>query len=109
MKGLIDLMKTAQKMQAEFSKLQEELAGRTVEATVGGGMVKVVANGRREILSVAVDAQVVDSADVEMLQDLICAGVNEALRKAQALETEEMKRLTGGLGLPFDLMGLLGR
>ena len=109
MKGLIDLMKTAQKMQAELSKLQEELAGRTVEATVGGGMVKVVANGRREILSVAVDTQVVDSADVEMLQDLICAGVNEALRKAQALETEEMKRLTGGLGLPFDLMGLLGR
>ena len=75
----------------------------------GGGMVKVVANGRREILSVDVDTQVVDSADVEMLQDLICAGVNEALRKAQALETEEMKRLTGGLGLPFDLMGLLGR
>ncbi len=109
MKGLIDLMKTAQKMQAELSKLQEELAGRTVEATVGGGMVKVVANGRREILSVAVDTQVVDSADVEMLQDLICSGVNEALRKAQALETEEMKRLTGGLGLPFDLMGLLGR
>ncbi|MCZ6700565.1 MAG: YbaB/EbfC family nucleoid-associated protein, partial [bacterium] len=93
----------------ELSKLQEELSGRTVEATVGGGMVKVVANGRREILSVDVDAQVVDSADVEMLQDLICAGVNEALRKAQALETEEMKRLTGGLGLPFDLMGLLGR
>ncbi len=109
MKGLIDLMKTAQKMQAELSKLQEELSGRTVEATVGGGMVKVVANGRREILSVDVDTQVVDSADVEMLQDLICAGVNEALRKAQALETEEMKRLTGGLGLPFDLMGLLGR
>lgn len=109
MKGLIDLMKTAQKMQAELSKLQEELSGLTVEATVGGGMVKVVANGRREILSVDVDAQVVDSADVEMLQDLICAGVNEALRKAQALETEEMKRLTGGLGLPFDLMGLLGR
>ena len=109
MKALIDLMKTAQKMQAELSKLQEELAGRTVEATVGGGMVKVVANGRREILSVDVDTQVVDSADVEMLQDLICACVNEALRKAQALETEEMKRLTGGLGLPFDLMGLLGR
>ena len=109
MKGLIDLMKTAQKMQAELSKLQEELSGRTVEATVGGGMVKVVANGRREILSVDVDAQVVDSADVEMLQDLICVAVNEALRKAQALETEEMKRLTGGLGLPFDLMGLLGR
>ena len=109
MKGLIDIMKTAQKMQAELSKLQEELAGRTVEAIVGGGMVKVVANGRREILSVAVDTQVVDSADVEMLQDLICAGVNEALRKAQALESEEMKRLTGGLGLPFDLMGLLGR
>ena len=109
MKGLIDLMKTAQKMQTELSKLQEELSGRTVEATVGGGMVKVVANGRREILSVDVDTQVVDSANVEMLQDLICAGVNEALRKAQALETEEMKRLTGGLGLPFDLMGLLGR
>ncbi|MCH7645639.1 MAG: YbaB/EbfC family nucleoid-associated protein [Nitrospinae bacterium] len=109
MKGLIDLMKTAQNMQAELSKLQEKLAGRTVEATVGGGMVKVVANGRREILSVDVDTQVVDSADVEMLQDLICAAVNEALRKAQALETEEMKRLTGSLGLPFDLMGLLGR
>ena len=57
----------------------------------------------------AIDSQVADTSDVEMLQDLVCAGVNEALRKAQALETEEMKRLTGGLGLPFDLTGLFGR
>ncbi len=109
MKGLTDLMKTAQRMKAELSRIQDELATRTVEATVGGGMVTVVANGRREILSVAIDSQVADTSDVEMLQDLVCSGVNEALRKAQALETEEMKRLTGGLGLPFDLTGLFGR
>jgi hypothetical protein len=96
-------------MKAELSRIQDELATRTVEATVGGGMVTVVANGRREILSVAIDSQVAGTSDVEMLQDLVCAGVNEALRKAQALETEEMKQLTGGLGLPFDLTGLFGR
>lgn len=109
MKGLTDLMKTAQRMKAELSRIQDELATRTVEATVGGGMVTVVANGRREILSVAIDSQVSGSSDVEMLQDLVCAGVNEALRKAQTLEAEEMKQLTGGLGLPFDLTGLFGR
>jgi DNA-binding YbaB/EbfC family protein len=109
LKGLPDLIKAAQRMKAELARIQEELAARTVEATVGGGMVTVVANGRREILSVAIDPQVAGSPDVEMLQDLVAAGVNEALRKARSLETEEMKRLTGGLGLPIDLTGLFGR
>ncbi len=95
-------------MQAELARIKEELGTRTVEATAGGGMVKVVANGRREILSVTVDPQVADPIDLDMLQDLICAGVNEALRKVQALEAEEMQKITGGLGLPVDFPGFLG-
>ena len=96
-------------MQAELAKLKETLASRTVEATAGGGMVTVVANGRREILSLAIDPQVVDPADLEMLQDLVCAGVNEALRRVEALEADEMQKLTGDLGLPVDLSSFFGR
>lgn len=106
MKGFGQILKKAQQMQAELAKIKEELGNQTVEATAGGGMVTVVANGRREVLSIAVDPEIVDPTDLDMLQDLICAGVNEALRKVQALETEEMQKLTGGLGLPVDLTGL---
>ncbi len=106
MKGLGQLLKKAQQMQAELARIKEELGHRTVEASAGGGMVKVVANGRREVVSVSVDPEIVDPADLEMLQDLICAGVNEALRKVQSLEAEEMQKLTGGLGLPPNLTGL---
>lgn len=106
MKGFGQILKKAQQMQAELARIREELGNQTVEATAGGGMVTVLANGRREILSIAVDPQIVDATDLEMLQDLICAGVNEALRKVQALEAEEMQKLTGGLGLPPNLTGL---
>lgn len=108
MKGLGQILKKVQQVQAELGRVKEELGNRTVEATAGGGMVKVVANGRREILSIAVDPQMVDPADLDMLQDLICAGVNEALRKVQEVETEEMQKITGSLGLPADFPGFFG-
>jgi DNA-binding YbaB/EbfC family protein len=95
-----NLMKQAQKMQKQMMEIQEELADRTVEATVGGGMVTVVANGQQDILSIKIDPEVVDPNDVEMLQDLILAAVNEAHRKAQEMMNQEMNKLTGGLKIP---------
>jgi hypothetical protein len=95
-----NLMKQAQKMQKQMMEIQEELANRTVEATVGGGMVTVVANGQQDILSIKIDPEVVDPGDVEMLQDLILAAVNEAHRKAQEMMTDEMNKLTGGFKIP---------
>ncbi len=91
-------------MQERVKKLQEEAAGKTVEAASGGGMVTVVANGRQEVLSIKIDPSVVDPSDIEMLQDLIAAAVNEALRKSQDLMKEEMGRLTTGMGLPPGLI-----
>jgi hypothetical protein len=99
-KGLGSLMKQAQKMQQQMAKIQEEMAGRTVEASAGGGMVIVTANGKQQILSVRIEPQVVDPNDVEMLQDLIAAAVNEALKKAQEMMTEEMSKVTGGFQIP---------
>jgi DNA-binding YbaB/EbfC family protein len=99
-----NLMKQAQQMQERVKKLQEEAAGKTIEASSGGGMVTVVANGRQEILSIKIDPSVVDPNDLEMLQDLISAAVNEALRKSQDLMKEEMSKLTAGMGLPPGLM-----
>jgi DNA-binding YbaB/EbfC family protein len=97
---LSNIMKQAQQMQERVKKLQEEAAGKTVEATSGGGMVTVVANGRQEVLSIKIDPSVVDPKDIEMLQDLVTAAVNEALRKSQDLMKEEMGKLTSGMGLP---------
>jgi hypothetical protein len=97
---LSNIMKQAQQMQERMKKLQEEAAGKTVEATSGGGMVTVVANGRQEVLSIKIDPSVVDPKDIEMLQDLVTAAVNEALRKSQDLMKEEMGKLTSGMGLP---------
>jgi DNA-binding YbaB/EbfC family protein len=99
-----NLMKQAQQMQERVKKLQEEAAGKTVEASSGGGMVTVVANGRQDVLSIKIDPSVVDPNDLEMLQDLISAAVNEALRKSQDLMKEEMSKLTAGMGLPPGLM-----
>jgi len=93
-------MKQAQQMQDRVKKLQEEVGQKTVEASSGGGMVTVVANGRQEVLSIKIDPSVVDPNDIEMLQDLVSAAVNEALRKSQELMKEEMGRLTAGMGLP---------
>lgn len=97
---LSNIMKQAQQMQERVKKLQEEAGAKTVEASSGGGMVTVVANGRQEILSIKIDPSVVDPKDIEMLQDLVTAAVNEALRKSQELMKEEMGRLTAGMGLP---------
>lgn len=95
-----NLMKQAQQMQDRVKKLQEEVANKTVEASAGGGMITVVVNGRQEVLSIKIDPSVVDPADVDMLQDLVTAAVNEALRKSQDLMKEEMGRMTAGMGLP---------
>jgi DNA-binding YbaB/EbfC family protein len=99
-KGLGDLMKQAQKLQAKMMTLQEELAGKTVEATAGGGMVSVVVNGKQEITSLTIDPEVVDRQEMEMLQDLIIAAVNDGIRRGQQMCSEEMKKLTGGMAIP---------
>jgi DNA-binding YbaB/EbfC family protein len=98
--GMGNLMKQAQKMQSQMAKIQEEMASRTVEASAGGGMVTAVANGKQEILSVRIEKEVVDPEDVEMLQDLLVAAVNEALKKSQEMVSEEMSKITGGLQIP---------
>lgn len=100
MKGMGNMMKQAQKLQSKMVKMQEELAGRTVEATAGGGMVKVVANGRQQIVSIAIEPDVVDPEDIDMLQDLVLAAVNDALTKSQEMMSSEMGKLTGGLNIP---------
>ena len=98
--GMGNLMKQAQQMQQKMLKLQEEIGKRTLDASVGGGMVTVTVNGKSEVLRIKIEPQVVDPNDVEMLEDLIVAGVNEALRKAQEMVSEEMSKLTGGLKIP---------
>lgn len=99
-KGIGQLMKQAQKMQAQMAKVQEELASRTVDATAGGGMISVTANGKQQIVSIRIEPEVVDPQDVEMLQDLVVAAVNEALKKSQEMMAEEMSKITGGLQIP---------
>ena len=100
MKGMGNMMKQAQKLQTKMLKLQEELAEKTVETTAGGGMVKVVANGKQQIVSLQIEKEVADPEDVEMLQDLILAAVNDALTKSQEMVSAEMGKLTGGLNIP---------
>ena len=99
-KGLGDMMKQAQKLQSKMMELQEEMANKTVEATAGGGMVTVVVNGKQEVISITIDPDVVDRQEIEMLQDLIIAAVNEGIRRAQQIWAEEMKKLTGGMAIP---------
>jgi len=105
-KLLGNLMRQAQMMQEKMAKVQEEAALKTVEATAGGGMVKVTANGKMEILAVKIEKEVVDPNDVEMLQDLIVAATNEALKMAQDSVAEEMNKVTGGMGLPGGIPGM---
>ncbi|MBW1896254.1 MAG: YbaB/EbfC family nucleoid-associated protein [Deltaproteobacteria bacterium] len=99
-KGMGNMMKQAQKLQAKIFKLQEELADKTVETSVGGGMVKAVANGKQELLSISIDREVVDADDVQMLEDLVVAAVNDVLKKAQEMVSAEMTKLTGGFNIP---------
>jgi len=100
MKSMGNMMKQAQKIQARMLKLQEELAEKTVESTAGGGMVSVLANGRQQIVSIRIEKEVVNPEDVDMLQDLLLAAVNDALKKSQEMVAAEMGKLTGGLNIP---------
>ena len=100
MAGLGDLMKQAQRLKAEMERLQAEAALKTVEGSAGGGMVTVVANGKGELLSVKIDPEVVRGEELEMLQDLVTAAANDALRRAREFLAQEVSRLTGGLSLP---------
>jgi len=100
MKGMGDMMKQAQKLQARMLEIQKEMAEKTVESAAGGGMIKVVANGRQQIVSIRIEKEVVNPEDVEMLQDLILAAVNDALTKSQEMVAAEMGKLTGGLSIP---------
>jgi len=95
-----EMMRQAQRLQAKMAQMQEEIATRRVEASVGGGMVRAVANGRPEIVSIAIEKEVIDPNDVEMLQDLVVAAVNEALQRAREMTEAEMSKVTGGLKIP---------
>lgn len=96
-----NMIRQAQKMQADMMKAQEELESKSYEAAAGGGVVKAVVSGKKEVTSVTIDPEAVDPDDVEMLQDLIVAAVNEALRKANDDANTQMSKLTGGMNLPF--------
>lgn len=96
-----NMIRQAQKMQQDMMKAQEELESKSYEAAAGGGVVTAVVSGKKELTSVTIDPEAVDPDDVEMLQDLIVAAVNEALRKAGEDAASQMSKLTGGMGLPF--------
>jgi len=98
--NLGQMLKQVQQMQAKMQEVQSELEKAEVEATSGGGMVKVVANGKNEIVSIAIDPEVVNKDDIEMLQDLVLAAVNSAREKVQEMQNEKMSALTGGLNIP---------
>jgi len=100
MAGLGDLMKQAQRLKAEMERIQAEAATKTVEGSAGGGMVTAIANGKGDLLSVRIDPAAVREEDLDMLQDLIAAAANDALRKARELLAQDVSRITGGFGLP---------
>ena len=100
MAGLGDLMKQAQRLKAEMERIQAEAATKTVEGSAGGGMVTAIANGKGELLSLRIDPAAVREEDLDMLQDLITAAANDALRKARELLAQDVSRITGGFGLP---------
>lgn len=105
-KMLGNIMREAQKLQAEMARMQEEAKKKTVEATAGGGMVTVVASGSGDVISIKIEKDVVDPNDIDMLQDLILAATNEALRRAKDMVNSDMSKLTGGMNIPG--MGGLG-
>ena len=95
-----EIMRKAQQMQQKLSEVQNDLAGKSVTASVGGGMVSVTVNGKNELLSIQIDKEVINPDDQAMLQDLIVSAVNEAIRKAQDMTKEEMRKITGGINIP---------
>lgn len=98
--NLQGLMKQAQKMQEKIAQTQEELKSRTVEASVGGGMVTVVVSGGQELQKITINKEVVDPSDIETLQDLVLSAVNAGMKKSQEMVQEEMGKITGGLNIP---------
>ena len=100
MQGMGDILRQAQMMQSKMAEIQEELGKKTVEGTSGGGMVRVVCTGKQEIISIAIEKSVVDPEDVGMLQDLVTAGVNNALRLSREMAEREVSSLAGGLKIP---------
>ncbi|MBF0317728.1 MAG: YbaB/EbfC family nucleoid-associated protein [Nitrospirae bacterium] len=106
-----NLMREAQKLQERMTKLQEDARQTTAEASSGGGMVSVVASGAGQIVSITIDKEVVNPDDLEMLQDLIIAACNEAIKRAHDMVQEEMSKLTGGMQLPGmpDISNLFGK
>lgn len=100
MQNINNIMKQAKKLQERMTSLQNELALRTVEASAGGGMVSVLVNGKHELVSLKIEKDVVNPEDIDMLQDLIMAAVNEGMRKAQEMASAEMAKLTGGINIP---------
>jgi len=99
-KGFGNIMKEAQKLQQQMEAMQAEVAQKKVEATAGGGMVTVQANGKQELLSIKLDPEVINKDDAQMLEDLVLAACNEALRKSRELVQQELTKLTGGLKIP---------
>jgi DNA-binding YbaB/EbfC family protein len=95
-----NMMKQMQKMQKQMETLQAELDVKEVEASAGGGAVSVTVNGKKEVLNIVIEESVVDPEDIEMLQDLVMAAVNEAMRKAEDMMTQGMKKVTGGMNIP---------
>ena len=100
MKNMGKMMKQAQQLQSKMLRMQEELADKTVEVSSGGGMVRVVANGKQQIITLEIKQEVVDPDDVDMLQDLVLAAVNDALTRSQEMVSGEMSKLTGGMNIP---------
>ena len=100
MQNIGNIMKQAKKMQERMARIQQELETKTVEAQAGGGMVQVVVNGKFELVSIKIEKEVVNADDIEMLQDLVAAAVNEGIRKAQEMASTEMAKITGGLSIP---------
>ncbi|MBU9721519.1 MULTISPECIES: YbaB/EbfC family nucleoid-associated protein [Bacillaceae] len=100
MRNMGNMMKQMQKMQKDMAKAQEQLKEETVEVTVGGGMITVVANGEKQILDIQIKEEVVDPDDIEMLQDLVLAATNEALAKVDELVNEKMGKFTKGMNIP---------
>jgi nucleoid-associated protein EbfC len=99
-KGFGNMMKEAQKLQAQMERMQEEIGKKIVEATAGGGMVTVQANGKQELIAIKIDPEVIVKDDAQMLEDLVLAACNEALRKSRELVQQELGKLTGGLKIP---------
>ena len=99
-KGMGGMLKQAQKLQSQMMKMQKELEDKTVEGSAGGGMVKATVNGKNQVLDISIEKEVVDPEDIDMLQDMVMAAVNDALTKSQEMAASEMGKITGGMNIP---------